>query len=118
MYCAFVVGWLSISPVLVFVYRALSTERPGTRALLWGAFGTGSFLAGTSLGFVLFLSLGLDLGGAYGGSLAPGDRRGRASAGCSCCTRWCWSATSRRCACRPGAGTRSGRRSRPVRVAA
>ncbi|MCW2678790.1 MAG: putative glycosyl transferase [Frankiales bacterium] len=69
VYLAFVVGWLSLSPVLAFAYRALSPERPGTRALLWGAFGTGSFLSGTCLGFVLFLSLGIDLGGAYGGSL-------------------------------------------------
>ena len=70
VYCAFLVGWLSITPVLAFAYRALSPERPGTRALLWGAAGTGSFLSGTCLGFVLFLSLGLDFGGAYGGSLA------------------------------------------------
>ena len=69
VYFAFLVGWLSITPVLVFAYRALSPEQPGTRALLWGAAGTGSFLSGTCLGFVLFLSLGLDLGGAYGGSL-------------------------------------------------
>lgn len=70
VYFAFLVMWLTISPVLAFAYRALSPERPGTRALLWGGFGTGSFLAGTSLGYVLFLSLGIDLGGAYGGSLA------------------------------------------------
>ena len=67
VYFAFLVGWLSISPVLVFAFRALTPERPGTRALLWGGAGTGSFLAGTSLGFVVFLSLGIDLGGAYGG---------------------------------------------------
>ena len=66
---AFLVGWLTITPVLVFAYRALSPERPCTRSLLWGGAGTGSFLSGTCLGFVLFLSLGLDLGGAYGGSL-------------------------------------------------
>ena len=69
VYFAFLVGWLSITPVLVLAYRALTPERPCTRALLWGGAGTGSFLSGTSLGFVLFLSLGLDLGGAYGGSL-------------------------------------------------
>ena len=69
VYFAFLVGWLTITPVLVFAYRALSPERPCTRALLWGGAGTGSFLSGTCLGFVLFLSLGLDLGGAYGGSL-------------------------------------------------
>ncbi len=69
VYFAFLVGWLTITPVLAFAYRALSPERPGSRALLWGAAGTGSFLSGTCLGYVLFLSLGLDLGGAYGGSL-------------------------------------------------
>jgi membrane protein len=69
VYFAFLVGWLSITPVLVFAYRALSPEKPCTRALLWGGAGTGSFLSGTCLGFVLFLSLGIDLGGAYGGSL-------------------------------------------------
>ena len=68
VYFAFLVLWLTISPVLAFAYRALSVERPGRRALLWGAAGTGSFLAGTCLGFVLFLSLGIDLGGAYGGA--------------------------------------------------
>ena len=69
VYFAFLVGWLSITPVLAFAYRGLAPERPGRRALLWGAAGTGSFLAGTCLGFVLFLSLGIDLGGAYGRSL-------------------------------------------------
>ncbi len=68
IYFAFLVLWLTISPVLAFAYRGLSAERPGRRALLWGAAGTGSFLAGTCLGFVLFLSLGIDLGGAYGGA--------------------------------------------------
>ena len=67
VYVVFVVVWLSITPVLAYSYRALSIERPGRRALLWGAAGTGSFLSGTCLGFVLFLSLGIDLGGAYGG---------------------------------------------------
>jgi membrane protein len=54
--------------VLAFAYRALTLEKPGRRALLWGAAGTGSFLSGTCLGFLLFLSLGIDLGGAYGGA--------------------------------------------------
>lgn len=70
VYFAFVVGWLTITPVLAFAFRGLSPERPGTRALLWGAAGTGSFLSGTCLGFLAFLSLGIDLGGAYGGSPA------------------------------------------------
>jgi len=69
IYFAFLVGWFTITPVLAFAYRGLSPERPGKRALLWGAAGTASFLSGTCLGYVFFLSLGLDLGGAYGGSL-------------------------------------------------
>ncbi len=68
VYFAFLVGWFAISPVLAFAYRGLTLERPGRRALLWGAAGTGSFLSGTCLGFLLFLSLGIDLGGAYGGA--------------------------------------------------
>ena len=68
IYFAFLVGWFTISPVLAFAYRGLTLERPGRRALLWGAAGTGSFLSGTCLGFLLFLSLGIDLGGAYGGA--------------------------------------------------
>ena len=68
VYFAFLVLWITITPVLVFTYGGLSTQRPGRRALLWGAAGTGSFLSGTCLGFVLFLSLGIDLGGAYGGA--------------------------------------------------
>jgi membrane protein len=50
VYFAFLVGWFTISPVLAFAYRGLTLERPGRRALLWGAAGTGSFLSGTCLG--------------------------------------------------------------------
>lgn len=70
VYVAFLLGWVAATVLLAYAYRGLSPERPGTRALLWGAAGTGSFLSGTCLGFVLFLSLGLDLGGAYGGAQA------------------------------------------------
>lgn len=68
VYFAFLVGWSTITPVLAFAYRGLTLEKPGRRALLWGAAGTASFLSGTCLGFLLFLSLGIDLGGAYGGA--------------------------------------------------
>jgi membrane protein len=67
-YLAFLVAWVAVSLVLCFAYRALALDRPGRRALLWGAFGTGSFVAGTSLGWVLFVSLEVPLGGVYGGS--------------------------------------------------
>lgn len=68
IYLAFLVGWLTISVLLVISYRAIAPDAPCLRALLWGAFATGSFVSGMCLGFVLFLSLGLDLGAAYGGS--------------------------------------------------
>ena len=70
VYVAFVVAWVITSLLLVFAYRGLAPERPCPRALAWGAAATGSFVAGCSLGFVLFLSLNLDLGRAYGGSTA------------------------------------------------
>ena len=82
VYFAFLVGWLTITPVLAFAYRGLSVERPGRRALLWGAAGTASVLSGTCLGFVLFLSLGLDLGGAYGGAASL--------ATAIACVGWLW----------------------------
>lgn len=73
VYLAFVVGWLGVSVLLVLSYRGIAPDRCCLRALLWGAFSTGSFVSGTSLGFVLFLSLGVDLGGAYGSTeLATG----------------------------------------------
>lgn len=68
VYVAFLVSWLVTSLLLAFAYRGLAPERPCGRAVAWGAASTGSFVAGSALGFVLFLSLGLDLGRAYGGS--------------------------------------------------
>lgn len=68
VYLAFLVGWLVISVVLAVAYRGIAPERPGARALAWGALGTGSMLSGTSLGYVLFLGIELPLGRAYGGS--------------------------------------------------
>ncbi len=70
VYCAFLVGWLTISPLLALAYRGLAPERPCGRALAWGALGTGSIVSGTSLGWVLFMTLDLPLGRAYGGSTA------------------------------------------------
>ena len=68
VYCAFLIGWLVISVLLVLSYWTIARGGCGTRALLWGALSTGSMLSGTCLGFVLFLSLPLDLGAAFGGS--------------------------------------------------
>lgn len=69
VYFAFLVGWLVISTPLAFAYRALAPERPGRRALAWGALGTGSVLSGFCLGFVLFLGIEIPLDRAYGESV-------------------------------------------------
>ncbi len=69
VYLAFLVGWLSISVLLALAYRGLAPERPGGRALAWGALGTASVLSGTSLGYVLFLGIELPIGEAYGGAV-------------------------------------------------
>lgn len=69
IYLAFLTGWLSISVLLMFAYRGLAPQRPCLRALLWGAFGTGSMLSGTSLGWVLFVGIRIPLDRAYGGSV-------------------------------------------------
>jgi membrane protein len=68
IYLAFLVGWLTVSVLLLFAYRGLAPERPGRRALLWGALGTASVVSGTSLGWVLFLGIRIPLAQAYGGS--------------------------------------------------
>jgi membrane protein len=70
VYLAFLVGWVLTSVLLVLAYRGLSAERARIRSVLWGAFSTGSFVAGTALGLLLLLSLHLSLGSAYGGSQA------------------------------------------------
>lgn len=66
-YLAFLTGWILISLTLVLLYRALAPDRPGVRALLLGAFGTGSFVAGFLIGFAIFLTIPLQIGEAYGG---------------------------------------------------
>ncbi len=69
IYLAFLVGWVSLSVLLMFAYRGLAPQRPGLRALLWGALGTASVLSGFSLGWVLFLGIRLPLARAFGGSV-------------------------------------------------
>lgn len=67
-YCAFLVGWVVIGVMLVFAYRGLAPQRPGLRALLWGAFGTSSIVSGFCLGYLLFLGIEVPVVGPYGGS--------------------------------------------------
>ena len=64
---AFLTDWVVIWFSLTWVYRVVSPHRPGWLASIWGGAVTGSFIAGFVQGFVLFLSLPLDLGLPFGG---------------------------------------------------
>ena len=70
VYLTFLLTWLVVSPLLLLAYRGLGPQRPGRRALLWGAYGTGSVVAGFAMGWVLFLGIEVPLDAAYGGSTA------------------------------------------------
>lgn len=63
---AFLTDWVVIWFTLTWVYRVVSPNRPGWLASVWGGAVTGSFVAGFVQGFVLFLSLPLDLGVPFG----------------------------------------------------
>ncbi|MEK6440745.1 YhjD/YihY/BrkB family envelope integrity protein [Pseudonocardia sp. T1-2H] len=64
---AFHVVWIGVSMALVLVYRLVAAGRVGLRALLWGGFGTGSFLAGFLQGFLLFLAIPVEWSLPFGG---------------------------------------------------
>lgn len=67
-YLAFLAAWLGGTLLLAVTYRAFSPVRLETSGLLWASAGAGSFLAGMSLGWVLVLEVGVEVGRAYGGS--------------------------------------------------
>jgi membrane protein len=67
-YLTFWVAWIGGALLLGVTYRAFSPVTLGTGGLLLAAAGTGSFLAGMSLGWVVVLDAGVAVGRAYGGS--------------------------------------------------
>jgi membrane protein len=69
---AFLTDWVVLWFTLTWVYRVVSPVRPGWLASVWGGAVTGSFVAGFVQGFVLFLSLPLQLGVPFGGFTAIG----------------------------------------------
>ncbi|CAA9278132.1 MAG: Putative glycosyl transferase [uncultured Corynebacteriales bacterium] len=69
---AFLTDWVVLWFSLTWVYRVVSPRRPGWLASVWGGAVTGSFIAGFVQGFVLFLSLPLDLGLPFGGFVQIG----------------------------------------------
>lgn len=64
---AFHVVWILVSVALVLIFAAVAAQRPRTRALLWGGFGTGSVLAGFLQGFLLFLAIPVEWSLPFGG---------------------------------------------------
>lgn len=72
VYLTFWIGWIASSLLLAVTYRAFTPRPVSLRALLWGSVSTGSFLTGMSLGWLLVLQFGVDVGRAYGGSTMLG----------------------------------------------
>jgi membrane protein len=72
LYLTFLLAWAGGTFLLAVTYRAFSPLPLTARATLWAAAGTGSFLAGMSLGWVAVLEFGVDVGEAYGGAEAIG----------------------------------------------
>jgi membrane protein len=72
VYVALNVDWLAVSLPLAWTFRAVAPGSLGWRASLVGGLVTGAFVAGFLQGFVLFLSLPLDLGAPFGGVAGVG----------------------------------------------
>ena len=64
---AFHVVFLTVSLALVALFRFVAPGRFGTKALLIGAFATGSVLAGFLQGFVVFLAIPIEWSAPFGG---------------------------------------------------
>jgi membrane protein len=72
VYVALNVDWVVVSLPLAWTFRVVAADPPSWRAALIGGFATGAFVAGFLQGFVLFLSLPLDLGAPFAGQTAVG----------------------------------------------
>lgn len=72
IYLALTVNWVALSLPLAWSFRVVAADSPPWRAAVVGAFVTGAFVSGFLQGFVLFLSLPLDLGAPFGGLTAVG----------------------------------------------
>ncbi|HEX3004811.1 MAG TPA: YhjD/YihY/BrkB family envelope integrity protein [Angustibacter sp.] len=67
VYVALNVDWIVVSVPLAWTFRFVAPGVLGWRASVLGGLATGAFVAGFLQGFVLFLSLPLDLGAPFGG---------------------------------------------------
>lgn len=64
---SFTITWLALTGPLAWVFRHVTTERLPWSSSVLGALATSSFLAGFLQGFVLFLTIPVDLGIPFGG---------------------------------------------------
>ena len=59
--------WLVLAVPIAWTFRVVAPGRPSWTAVIIGALGTSSFVSGFLQGFVLFLSIPVDLGAPFGG---------------------------------------------------
>jgi membrane protein len=71
-YLTFLVGWFLSAGVIAAIYALFPPLRLGGPSVLWAAAATGSFFTGMSMGWLLLLRFGVDVGLAYGGSAVVG----------------------------------------------
>lgn len=64
---SFTADWLALAVALAWVYRFVGPARPAPLAVTVGALGTASFLSGFIHGFLVFVSIPVDLGYPFGG---------------------------------------------------
>lgn len=72
VYIALTVDWLVLSVPLIYTFRVVAPDPPPMLAAVLGGLSTAAFLSGFLQGFVLFLSLPIDLGAPFGGAVAVG----------------------------------------------
>ncbi len=67
VFVGFLSVWLVLSIPIGWTFRVVAPGRPTWTAVVIGALGTASFVSGFLQGFVLFLSIPVDLGAPFGG---------------------------------------------------
>lgn len=72
IFVTFNVVFVALWVVLIWAFRAVAPGTPGWPAATVGGFGTAAVISGFLQGFVLFLSLPIDLGIPFGGLFAVG----------------------------------------------
>lgn len=72
IYLALTVNWIALSVPLSWSFHVVAADPTPWPAAVAGGFVTGAFVSGFLQGFVLFLSLPLDLGAPFGGLTAVG----------------------------------------------